>query len=41
MDYQLKDKLCFITAGANGIGAVTASLISAEGACVAPFRKSC
>jgi NAD(P)-dependent dehydrogenase (short-subunit alcohol dehydrogenase family) len=32
MDYQLKGKLCFVTAGANGIGAATANLLTAEGA---------
>ena len=34
MDYQLKGKLCFVTAGANGIGAATANLFAAEGAAV-------
>jgi NAD(P)-dependent dehydrogenase (short-subunit alcohol dehydrogenase family) len=32
MDYQLNGKLCFVTAGANGIGAATANLLTAEGA---------
>jgi NAD(P)-dependent dehydrogenase (short-subunit alcohol dehydrogenase family) len=34
MDYHLKGKLCFVTAGANGIGAAIASLLTAEGASV-------
>src|SRR5437763_16612747 len=34
MDYQLNGKLCFVTAGANGIGAAIANLLAAEGACV-------
>jgi len=34
MDYQLKGKLCFVTAGANGIGAAIANLLTAEGASV-------
>src|SRR5215831_10648780 len=32
MDYQLQGKLCFVTAGANGIGAAIANLLTAEGA---------
>jgi NAD(P)-dependent dehydrogenase (short-subunit alcohol dehydrogenase family) len=32
MDYQLSGKLCFVTAGANGIGAAIANLLTAEGA---------
>jgi NAD(P)-dependent dehydrogenase (short-subunit alcohol dehydrogenase family) len=32
MDYRLQDKLCFVTAGANGIGAAIANLLAAEGA---------
>src|SRR5215212_2045436 len=32
MDYQLNGKLCFVTAGANGIGAAIANLLTAEGA---------
>lgn len=32
MDYQLKDRLCFVTAGANGIGAAIADTLTAEGA---------
>ena len=32
MDYQLHGKLCFVTAGANGIGAAIANLLTAEGA---------
>jgi NAD(P)-dependent dehydrogenase (short-subunit alcohol dehydrogenase family) len=34
MDYQLKGKLCFVTAGANGIGAAIADLLTEEGASV-------
>jgi NAD(P)-dependent dehydrogenase (short-subunit alcohol dehydrogenase family) len=34
MDYQLENKLCFVTAGANGIGAAIANLLTAEGASV-------
>src|SRR3954447_6629823 len=34
MDYQLKGKLCYVTAGANGIGAAIANLLTAEGASV-------
>jgi len=34
MDYQLKGKLCFVTAGANGIGAAIADTLTAEGASV-------
>jgi NAD(P)-dependent dehydrogenase (short-subunit alcohol dehydrogenase family) len=34
MDYQLKNKLCFVTAGANGIGAAIADTLTAEGASV-------
>jgi NAD(P)-dependent dehydrogenase (short-subunit alcohol dehydrogenase family) len=34
MDYQLKGKYCFVTAGANGIGAAIANLLTAEGASV-------
>jgi len=34
MDYQLKDKLAFVTAGANGIGAAIAKLLTEEGASV-------
>src|SRR6185436_4703933 len=34
MDYQLNGKLCFVTAGANGIGAAIADLLTAEGALV-------
>ena len=32
MDLQLNGKLCFVTAGANGIGAAIANLLTAEGA---------
>jgi NAD(P)-dependent dehydrogenase (short-subunit alcohol dehydrogenase family) len=32
MDYQLNDKFCLVTAGANGIGAAIANLLTAEGA---------
>jgi NAD(P)-dependent dehydrogenase (short-subunit alcohol dehydrogenase family) len=32
MDYQLKNKLCFVTAGANGIGAAIADTLTREGA---------
>lgn len=32
MDYQLHGKLCFVTAGANGIGAAIANLLTDEGA---------
>jgi NAD(P)-dependent dehydrogenase (short-subunit alcohol dehydrogenase family) len=32
MDYQLNGKTCFVTAGANGIGAAIANLLTAEGA---------
>src|SRR5690348_7770087 len=34
MDYQLKGKLCYVTAGANGIGAAIANLLTDEGASV-------
>src|SRR5947207_7808546 len=34
MDYQLKGKLGFVTAGANGIGAAIANLLTQEGASV-------
>jgi len=34
MDYQLKGKFCFVTAGANGIGAAIADTLTAEGASV-------
>jgi len=34
MDYQLKGKTCFVTAGANGIGAAIANLLTQEGASV-------
>lgn len=34
MDYQLKGKLCFVTAGANGIGAAIADTLTQEGASV-------
>src|SRR5512143_3703000 len=34
MDYRLKGKCCFVTAGANGIGAAIAKLLMAEGASV-------
>jgi NAD(P)-dependent dehydrogenase (short-subunit alcohol dehydrogenase family) len=34
MDYQLKGKFCFVTAGANGIGAAIADTLVAEGASV-------
>jgi NAD(P)-dependent dehydrogenase (short-subunit alcohol dehydrogenase family) len=34
MDYQLKGKLAFLTAGANGIGAAIANLLTREGASV-------
>jgi NAD(P)-dependent dehydrogenase (short-subunit alcohol dehydrogenase family) len=34
MDYRLKGKCCFVTAGANGIGAAIAKLLTAEGASV-------
>ena len=34
MDYQLKGKLAFVTAGANGIGAAIASLLTQQGASV-------
>src|SRR5678815_4376015 len=34
MDYQLNGKLCYVTAGANGIGAAIANLLTAEGATV-------
>jgi 3-oxoacyl-[acyl-carrier protein] reductase len=32
MDYQLEGKLCFVTAGANGIGAAIADTLTREGA---------
>jgi hypothetical protein len=32
MDYQLQCKLCFVTAGANGVGAAIANFLRAEGA---------
>jgi 3-oxoacyl-[acyl-carrier protein] reductase len=34
MDYQLKGKLCFVTAGANGIGAAIADTLTEEGGSV-------
>jgi NAD(P)-dependent dehydrogenase (short-subunit alcohol dehydrogenase family) len=34
MDYQLQGKLCFVTAGANGIGAAIADTLTKEGASV-------
>jgi NAD(P)-dependent dehydrogenase (short-subunit alcohol dehydrogenase family) len=34
MDYQLKGKFCFVTAGANGIGAAIADALTGEGASV-------
>ncbi|MCP5118268.1 MAG: SDR family oxidoreductase, partial [bacterium] len=32
MDYQIKDKLCFVAAGGHGIGEATANLLTQEGA---------
>ena len=32
MDYLISDKLAFVAAGAHGIGAATADLLTAEGA---------
>jgi len=32
MDYKIKDKLCFVAAGAHGIGEATANLLAQEGA---------
>jgi NAD(P)-dependent dehydrogenase (short-subunit alcohol dehydrogenase family) len=34
MDYLLKDKLAFVTAGAYGIGAAVATLLAQEGVSV-------
>jgi NAD(P)-dependent dehydrogenase (short-subunit alcohol dehydrogenase family) len=34
MDYQLRGKLAFVTAGAHGIGEAIANLLTGEGAVV-------